>query len=109
MNNPPDPSRYESWILIAIGGAVIAALLVLVLSNTQLNRTLALPLRLLLAIAAAAVGGALPGAAFRVGFQRSGLVLRAAGAAAFFAVVWLGGPGLLDHILAAPAATLARG
>ena len=90
----PDTSRLERRVVLGLGCAIVAALLFLVLSGDPIARTLALPLRFLLALAAAIIGAFLPGAALRIGFSGRGLALRAAGAAAFFTLVWLGGPSL---------------
>ena len=100
MSTPVHSTTLERWVALGVGCAVVLALLFLVVSNAHLNASLALPVRLLLALAAAVFGGALPGAAFNVGFERGGLAIRAAGAAGFFAIVWLGGPGLLSNFLA---------
>lgn len=89
----------ERGILLALGGVTILGLLALVLTNRHVDRGLAGPLRLLMALGAAAYGGLLPGATLNVGFNRNGLAIRSAGAAAFFVLVWLGGPGLLDRTL----------
>ena len=99
------PTTYERITLLGLGGAVVLALLFLVISNTHVDSSLAMTLRLLLSLAAALFGGLLPGAAFNVGVRSYGLAMRAAGAAAFFVIVWLGGPGLLGRLVgsAAPA------
>jgi hypothetical protein len=82
----------ERWIVAALGCAIILTLLYLVATDAHINPTLGSALRLLLAVGAAAIGAALPGAALNLGYEGRGLALRAAGAAAFFAMVWLGAP-----------------
>lgn len=106
MSRLSDISKYERIALLALGGIIVLGLLGLVLSGRSVNPTAATPLRLLLALAAAVFGGFLPGA-FRIGYTRNGLAMRAAGAAAFFVLVWMGGPRVAPSLVQAPSQAIA--
>jgi hypothetical protein len=98
------PQAGERWIVTALGCAIVLTLLYLVATDAHINPTLGSALRLLLAVGAAAIGAALPGAALNLGYEGRGLVLRTAGAAAFFAIVWLGVPARPATLAACAAA-----
>lgn len=93
---PPVKTSAERLIVLGLGAIIVLAMLYVVVFGVTMQPENFGILRFLLAIAAACVGVFLPGAVFEVGGTFGSVPIKAAGGAAFFAVVWFG--------LSAPAA-----
>jgi hypothetical protein len=108
MSQAPSLATIERLAVLALGALIVFALVYVILSGRPLPASQAAPMRLLLALAASVFGAFLPGAALRIGYQRNGLAVRAAGAAAFFVLVWLGGPRVAPGLTPEPPVVATR-
>jgi hypothetical protein len=98
----------ERLTVLLLGCAIVASLIFLVLRGEPLTPSLAQPVKLLIALAAATVGAFIPGAALSVGYDFRGVALRGVGGAAFFLIAWFGS-GKVPALGEAPAIISAVG
>jgi hypothetical protein len=87
----PSPMTAERWVAVVLGVLFVAALLAVNILIPEPTRTQETTFRIVLALGAGALGAVIPGV-LKLSGKLSGFTIRAAGAAAFFFIVYFWNP-----------------